>query len=103
MITHEYVTHAHTPEELKAELVGDLIRRIAALDSYSRNVAKGASERARIARAIEELADMLNYWKTIRIDRAKGKRELAREARKAESISGSVPLPHISTPLRSEH
>lgn len=97
----EYLSHAHTPEELKNEVVADIYRRIASLDAYAKNVAKGAAERARIARASEELASMLAYWQSLKIVRSKSKRELEREAKQrdasAKDISGSGSLPRMST------
>lgn len=97
-----YVSHARTPEELKSEIVGDLHRRIAALDTYARVVAKGAAERSKIERAITELRDMLLYWESVRLARPKTKREQERE-RKQLDISGRGALPHISFPGSSEH
>lgn len=97
----EYISHAHTPEEMKAEFCSDLRRRIAVLDGYANSVSRSGAERARIARASEELSELLRYWDAIKIERPKTKRELAREdrmaERKAKAISGSVTLPHIST------
>lgn len=97
----EYISHAHTPEELKLEVLSDLRRRIVFLDAYTRDVAKSATERARLARAIAELADVLHYWEQVRIARPKTKRELTRE-RKQESISGSGPLPHPSISISKD-
>lgn len=97
----EYISHAHTPEELKAEICSDLRRRIAVLDGYANSVSRSAAERSRIARASEELSELLRYWDAMRIERPKTKRELAREQRAAErrpqAISSSVTLPHIPT------
>ena len=99
----EYISHAHTPEELKSEVCSDLRRRIAVLDAYSRDIARGAAERARLGRAASELADMLQYWSSVRIERPKTKRELDRERRISDNkgISSSVTLPHISSSPRS--
>lgn len=102
----EYISHAHTPEEMKAEFCSDLRRRIAVLDGYANSISRSGAERARIARASEELSELLRYWDAIKIERPKTKRELAKEdrmaERKAKAISGSVTLPHIPTaaPIR---
>lgn len=104
MPSPEYISHAQTPEELKQEVCSDLRRRIATLDGYSTMVAKNASEKTRLARATEELKDLLAYWSSVKIERPKTKRELTRERRIAESregISGSVTLPHLSSTGRS--
>lgn len=95
----EFVTHARTPEELRAEVCSDLYRRIASLDAYSKAVAKGAEERSRIARAITELKDMLEFWRAMRIERPKTKRELDREA-KQKGISVRDSLSHIPNSLK---
>jgi hypothetical protein len=90
-----YVSHARTPEELKTEVESDLRRRLEMLKGYTNSVVKGAAERARIACAERELIAMLNYWENVEIIRPARKRTKA-EAKKG--ISGSGPLPHISSP-----
>lgn len=69
-----YITHAPTPEALKAELCSDLHRRLAALDAQRKVPLAGEAQRARIGRAIIELEDMLNYWSNLEIVRTQRKR-----------------------------
>lgn len=69
-----YITHAPTPEALKAELLSDLHRRLARLDAQ-KTLAKSDSEELRIARAINELEDIVNYWANLEIVRPTRKRK----------------------------
>ena len=70
-----YVTHARTADELRLELCGDLRRRIAMLDAQRNAVKFSEAEKARIARALNELGDMLHYWSEIEIIKpTKGKK-----------------------------
>ena len=91
----KYITHARTLEELRAEFLSDLRRRIAALDSYIQIAARNAAEKTRLAAAQNELLAMMQYWEEVEIagTRTRAKRKLLT----AEDISGSVPLPHISS------
>lgn len=73
-MTAAFVSHARTPEELKAELLGDIRRRMELLDHYSQVVAKSAVERAQIARVQMEFKAMFLYWDSLVIDRPKRKR-----------------------------
>jgi hypothetical protein len=68
-----FVTHARTLEELRAEFLSDIRRRIQLLDGYSRVIARGALERSRIARATSELNDMHEFWKDITFIKAKAR------------------------------
>lgn len=70
-MTQKYVSHAHTPEELLAELLSDIRRRSAALETEYRLTRKGATEKSRIARGMAELEDMLLYWANVEIVRPK--------------------------------
>lgn len=88
----KYISHARTPEELKDEVLSDLRRRLAMLDSYINNIARSAAEKARLACAEKELMAMLQFWNEVEIVRPKRKRE-----RERVDISSSVTLPHIST------
>jgi hypothetical protein len=83
----KYVSHARTLEELKAEFVSDIRRRIATIDGYANAVSKNAAEKARLATATREFQAMFDYWVEVEV-RHKRKRQ--------EDISGSHPLPHIS-------
>ena len=95
----DYISHARTPEELRKEVLSDLRRRLISLDNYSDRVAKSATEKARLARAIEELLDMFTYWTNLKIERPLTKREQERQRKllTAEGISGSQSLPHMPT------
>lgn len=68
-MTAIYISHARTPEELKAEVCSDLHRRIQNNEGYKRTVARSEAEKARIDRAINELEDMLNFWSNLTIER----------------------------------
>lgn len=68
-----FITHARTLEELRAEFLSDIRRRIQFLDGQSRTVARGALEKARIARAINELEQMHQFWTELTITKAKVK------------------------------
>ena len=97
-----FVSHARTPEELKEEICSDLRRRLEALDGYKKLVSRSKAEQARAAYAERELSDMLRYWMEVQLIRPEKKRGprgavSSREARGAEEISGSRPLPHLST------
>jgi negative regulator of replication initiation len=70
-----YVSHARTPEELKAEVCSDLNRRLINLESYSNTVARNATEKARISRAMVEIQEILEYWKAVEIVRPIRKRD----------------------------
>ena len=66
-----FITHARTLEELRAEFLSDIRRRIQFLDGQSRSVARGAMEKARIARATYELDQMHQFWTELTITKAK--------------------------------
>lgn len=68
-----FITHARTLEELRAEFLSDIRRRIQFLDGQSRTVARGALEKARIARATYELEEMHKFWTELTIIKAKVK------------------------------
>ena len=70
-----YITHAPTPEALNAELCSDLRRRLRNLDAQRHVTTKGEAEKSRLARAIIELEDMLNYWSNLEIVRITRKRK----------------------------
>lgn len=70
-----YITHARTPEELKAEICSYLRQRISATDGYARVVAKSATDKAKLAAVSQELADMLRYWSEVQIIRPKRNRQ----------------------------
>ena len=69
-----YITHARTPQELKAEVVTDLHRRILSLNGQLQTVARSAAEKAKMARAINELEDMLDYWSKLQIEKTARRR-----------------------------
>jgi hypothetical protein len=69
-----FVTHARTPQELKAEVVSDLNRRIAFFDGQASTTARSAAERARLGYAITALKDMLNFWSNVQIEKTVRKR-----------------------------
>jgi len=56
-----YVTHARTPEQLKAEFISHIRQRLSNLD-YELNATKSAGEKAKISRAIFELENMMKIW-----------------------------------------
>ena len=62
-----YVTHAKTPEELRAELLGDLRRRIEMLERSREAFGRGAAGKARFDGRINELEQMLRYWTELQI------------------------------------
>jgi hypothetical protein len=68
-----FVSHARTPEELKAEVLSDLRRRIASIDGYSHTVAKSVTEQAKLACATRELEDMFKFWSELEIIRPRRK------------------------------
>lgn len=65
----QFVSHARTPEQLKAELLSDLQRRLQNLDDYDRIIARSITEKSRIARAKNELEAMFRYWSEVQIIR----------------------------------
>ena len=66
-MTYDYISHARNAEELRAEVLGDLRRRIASLDMQHNAVRFSQAEKARIARAIGELQSMLDFWSELKI------------------------------------
>lgn len=62
-----YISHARSSEELQAEVCSDLRRRIERLSGYSLTVAKSAAEKARIATALREFEEMLDFWEALEI------------------------------------
>lgn len=64
-----YISHARTPEELKAEVCSDLKRRLSNLDDYDKFITRSEAEKARVARAKLELESMLHYWSNLEIVR----------------------------------
>lgn len=69
-----YVTHARTPEELRAEVESDIRRRGEAL-ALQLKYATSATEKAKISFAINVMADMANYWSDLKIIRPFRKRK----------------------------
>jgi hypothetical protein len=63
-----YVTHARTAEELRAEILSDLKRRLDLLTVQRNVVARSAAEKSRIDRAISELEDMARFWTEVLIN-----------------------------------
>lgn len=68
-MTAVFVSHARTPEQLQAEVISDIRRRIDNVGSYSEHVAKSATEKARYASVIRELESMLDFWTKLKIER----------------------------------
>ena len=69
-----FVTHARTLEELRAEVLSDLNRRIEFLMGQSRTIARSKAEQSRNSAAILALEDMLNFWKELTIVASKTKK-----------------------------
>ncbi len=61
-----YVNHARTLEELRAEFLSDLRRRLAALDFEAKFEKRVAQSRA-IGRAKQELEGTLAYWQQVEL------------------------------------
>lgn len=62
-----YVTHARTAEELKAEVLSDLTRRLSFLDGQIKVTARGEAEKSRLRCAERELTAMLQFWTELEI------------------------------------
>lgn len=68
-----YVSHAHTLDELRTEVVSDLSRRINFLQGQSAVTARSVAEKSRLACAIRELEAMQSFWQELVLVRAKKK------------------------------
>ena len=68
-----YISHARSASELQLEVLGDLRRRIALLDAQRNAIRFSEAEKARVARAINELEQMLHYWTELQVIGKKGK------------------------------
>ena len=73
-----YISHARTSEELKAEVCSDLKRRLSNLDDYDKFITRSEAEKARVARAKNELESMLHYWSELEIVRPVRRRKKER-------------------------
>jgi hypothetical protein len=62
-----FVTHARNAEELRAELLSDLRRRIENLTRQREVFGRGATGKARFDSRINELEEMLRFWTEIAI------------------------------------
>lgn len=62
-----YVTHARTPEQLRAEVISDLNRRIEFLQGQHNVTARSKAEKSRLACAMNELGNMLDFWTKLTI------------------------------------
>lgn len=69
-----YVTHARTPQELQAEVITDLNRRLALLQGQRNVLARSQAEKSRLDCAIREFEDMLRYWTSLQITRTPRRR-----------------------------
>ena len=69
-----YISHAHTLDELRAEVVADLDRRIDMLTSQKDYLGVSNAEKARLACAIREFEGMRHYWNELVLARSR-KRE----------------------------
>jgi hypothetical protein len=79
-----YITHARTPQELKAEVVSDLHRRIAFLEGQASTIARSATEKAKLGTAIAALRDMLVFWDALQIEKTVRKRSFSTAKVQAE-------------------
>jgi len=61
-----FVTHARTLDELRAEFVSDIQRRLRSLDTQAR-LTSNANEASRIARAKIELETIAEFWQEVEI------------------------------------
>jgi hypothetical protein len=68
-----YISHARTPEELKAEVCSDLTRRISFLENQVK-FSTSASEKAKLGRAIAEFIQLRDFWTELQIVRPLRKR-----------------------------
>ena len=62
----EFVTHARTLEELRAEFLSDIERRIQQLQLSVRRMRPNATEATRIFRSIQELEQLQDHWKNVK-------------------------------------
>lgn len=87
-----YVSHARTPEELQAEVISDLRRRLEFLDGQIRVVSRSKAEQARLSCARIELEQMLRYWLELEITRpGKVRKPKALVAAKGEELTFTNP------------
>lgn len=61
-----YITHARTAEQLRAEVLSDLNRRLARLNLQYDN-SPSAIAKSRLTSAVNELNDMLYFWTELTI------------------------------------
>lgn len=69
-----YVSHARTPEQLLAELLGDIAHRISRTKMQLEH-APSVSDKVKTVRVLTELEDMQKYWNELTIVRPVRKRE----------------------------
>lgn len=69
-----YISHARTLDELRAEVVADLDRRVDMLNAQAGYAKVSAADKARLACAIREFEGMRHYWSKIVLARSR-KRE----------------------------
>jgi len=62
-----FVTHAKTVEELRAEVLSDLHRRIDSLRARSNAYSKSEKEKAKYAHTINEMEEMHRFWRELEI------------------------------------
>lgn len=68
MAHSRFISHARTAAELQTEVIGDLQRRLDALDAQLSRIGRpSAAEATRITRARFEFLDMLSYWKELEV------------------------------------
>lgn len=77
-----FVTHARTLEELRAEFLSDLLRRIQSLDTQARTVGRSVAEKSRLACAASELEQTHKFWQEVTLARSKPKTVIADGVRK---------------------
>jgi hypothetical protein len=77
-----YISHARTPEQLKAEICSDLNRRLAFLDGQVNTIARSASDKAKLNCAKIEIESLLRYWSEVEIIRPK-------QSRKRDEVNGT--------------
>lgn len=93
-----YVTHARTPEELRAEICSDLQRRLAFIDGQIKIIARSATDKAKLAAVQNELASQLHYWTEIQIvtPPKRVRTNIPKDGRTVGSIAGELQPPHAS-------
>lgn len=82
-----FITHARTLEELRAEFLSDLLRRIQSLDTQARTVGRSVAEKSRLACAAAELEQTHKFWTEVKLASSKQKSQMTvNEARTKSNL-----------------